>query len=72
MYQVADMLSKAIDARPSLRSELLLVAPKLLQATFAATMDYYTCRLASKTYGPGSSASIATVGLPDHSCCVLY
>jgi GPI mannosyltransferase 3 len=51
-----------------LRAEVLLVAPKIVQALIAATGDYYTWKLAQTTYGTGSVAAAAalvvTVGSP--------
>jgi len=62
VYRTADALSKP--ASPAARAKVLLIAPKILQAVFAAVMDFYTWRLAGKVYGSGSAASNAAVGDP--------
>jgi phosphatidylinositol glycan class B len=64
---VADYLS----LKAATRAELLLAAPKILQAYFAATTDYFIWKLATKAYGKGSRAASAAVGheipfLEDH------
>ncbi|EXJ81397.1 hypothetical protein A1O3_07688 [Capronia epimyces CBS 606.96] len=43
------------------QAELLLAAPKSLQAIFAAVTDFYTWKLASYAYGTNSSATLATL-----------
>lgn len=53
VYRTAEALSKAAGSSPAARAEVLLLAPKMLQAVFAAMMDFYTWRLASKVYGTG-------------------
>ncbi|KAI0532897.1 Alg9-like mannosyltransferase family-domain-containing protein [Xylaria digitata] len=42
---------------PTVKAKWLLMAPRVLQATFAALSDWYTWRLAGKLYGPSSAAS---------------
>lgn len=61
VYRTAEALSKAAGSSPAARAEVLLLAPKMLQTVFAAIMDFYTWRLASKVYGPGDFASVAAV-----------
>lgn len=39
----------------------MLIAPKIVQGIFAATMDFYTWKLAQKVYGTGSDAAMAVV-----------
>lgn len=43
---------------------MLLWAPKLTQAVFAALGDFYTWRLASKLHGEGSTAATSAVSIP--------
>lgn len=43
------------------RAEDMLIAPKIVQAIFAALLDFYTWKLSQKIYGVGSAASMATV-----------
>ncbi|EXJ75886.1 uncharacterized protein A1O5_00394 [Cladophialophora psammophila CBS 110553] len=60
-YQLADSVAEHLMLQNPMRSEVLLAAPKTLQAIFAATADFYTWRLASSVYGDGSTASLATL-----------
>ena len=43
------------------RAKVLLAAPKLVQAVFAALLDCYTWKLAEKVYGRGSRTALTTV-----------
>ncbi|KAF2635843.1 hypothetical protein P280DRAFT_460937 [Massarina eburnea CBS 473.64] len=45
------------------RAELFLLAPKLIQALFAALLDWYTWKLAEKAYGCGSRTAFSTLVL---------
>lgn len=51
VYRIVDALSAAAHLSPSWRAEVLVAAPKLVQAVFAAMIDYYTIRLAQRAYG---------------------
>ena len=51
-----------LDLEAATRAELLIAAPKVLQACFAATTDYFVWKLATKAYGKDSKASSAAVG----------
>lgn len=51
VYYITSLLSDICGATPSGRAELLIVAPKVLQAVFAALADYFTWRLAGKIFG---------------------
>lgn len=57
VYQIAAWLSDLLGLNIGVRAKLLMVAPKILQATFAAAMDFFTYKLAARTYGVGSAAS---------------
>jgi len=39
----------------------MLIAPKIVQALFAAAMDFYTWKLGRKVYGTESDAAMAAV-----------
>ena len=43
------------------KAEVLLAAPKVTQAIFAALLDCYTWKLAEKAYGRGSRTAYTTV-----------
>ncbi|KIW80445.1 hypothetical protein Z517_07061 [Fonsecaea pedrosoi CBS 271.37] len=60
-YQLADTVAERLILQSPVRSEVLLAAPKTLQAFFAATTDFYTWRLASYVYGKDSAAALATL-----------
>ena len=55
-----------LDLEAATRAELLIAAPKVLQACFAATTDYFVWKLATKAYGKDSKASSAAVGFMMH------
>jgi phosphatidylinositol glycan class B len=60
---VTALVAEYLSLEAATRAELLLAAPKILQACFAATTDYFIWKLAAKAYGKGSKASSAAVGL---------
>ncbi|KAK2805808.1 hypothetical protein FQN50_006084 [Emmonsiellopsis sp. PD_5] len=51
VYYVSNLISEYLSLSPLSRADLLLAAPKLTQALFAAIGDYYTWKLARKVYG---------------------
>lgn len=57
-YRIADAVAEALKLSHHARSELLLAAPKILQALFAAWTDFYTWKLASYMYGADSLSSL--------------
>ena len=57
------LVTQYLDLEAATQAELLLAAPKVLQACFAATTDYFIWKLATKAYSKGSKASSAAVGL---------
>jgi hypothetical protein len=63
VYRVTGLVAEYLDLDAATRAELLLAAPKILQACFAATTDYFIWKLATKAYGKGSKASSAAVRL---------
>ena len=54
---VADLCGLSL----SVKAELLLSTPKVVQAVFAALLDCYTWKLAEKVYGRGSRTALTTV-----------
>jgi len=63
---VTASVAEYLDLEAATRAELLLAAPKALQACFAATTDYFVWKLATKAYGKDSKASTAAVGFMMH------
>ncbi|KAJ4365237.1 glycosylphosphatidylinositol anchor biosynthesis [Neocucurbitaria cava] len=60
VYRVAADLGAFCGLNLPARAELLLAAPKLIQAVFAALLDCYTWKLAEKAYGRGSRTALTT------------
>jgi phosphatidylinositol glycan class B len=60
---LADLLAGLLKLQRHPRAELLLAAPKILQAFLAALSDFYTWRLASSIYGVESPASLSALAL---------
>ncbi|EER42578.1 mannosyltransferase [Histoplasma capsulatum H143] len=54
VYYVSNLVSGYLSISPLYRANLLLAAPKLTQALFAAVGDFYTWKLAGKVYGNSS------------------
>ncbi|KAF2809649.1 uncharacterized protein BDZ99DRAFT_571427 [Mytilinidion resinicola] len=63
VYQFAATLANLCQASPRLRAELLVAAPKVVQAVIAALLDCYTWRLAQKIYGRSSRTAWVTLAL---------
>jgi phosphatidylinositol glycan class B len=64
VYLVAASLARFAGwALPS-QAELLVAAPKVTQAVFAALLDCYTWKLAERVYGRESRTAFAAVGRP--------
>jgi phosphatidylinositol glycan class B len=63
VYRVTALVALYLNLEAATRAELLLAAPKILQACFAASTDYFIWKLATKAYGKGSKAASAAVGL---------
>jgi GPI mannosyltransferase 3 len=61
IYHVASLASNALSLPPELHSNLLLAAPKIVQAVSAASCDYFTWRLAQKIYARDDRAAWTTV-----------
>lgn len=70
MYKFVDYVSSLGTFSEPVRSALLIWAPKLTQAVFAALGDFYTWRLASKLHGEGSTAATSAVSVPRLCHCV--
>ncbi|KAF2461607.1 Alg9-like mannosyltransferase family-domain-containing protein [Lineolata rhizophorae] len=63
VYCVADLIAKTVDVEPGLRADLLVAAPKILQAVIAALLDFATWRLSAKFFGLHSGAAWTTLAL---------
>lgn len=61
VYWLSSCLSRGIRLAPDAHADLLIAAPKVTQALFAALGDYYTWKLGERVYGQGSSEAWATV-----------
>lgn len=61
VYRVAADLAAFCGLTMPARAKVLLAAPKLVQAVFAALLDCYTWKLAEKVYGRGSRTALTTV-----------
>lgn len=61
VYWVSSFLSRASRLSPDSHAELLIAAPKVTQAVFAALGDYYTWKLGQEVYGRDSSEAWAAV-----------
>jgi phosphatidylinositol glycan class B len=61
VYRVAAHLADLCGLSLPAKAELLLAAPKVIQAVFAALLDCYTWKLAKKVYGRGSRTALTTV-----------
>jgi hypothetical protein len=70
VYRVAADLADVCGLSWHARAELLLAAPKVTQALFAALIDCYTWKLAGKVYGRGSRTARTTVC--DHPAILIY
>ncbi|KAI9818073.1 MAG: glycosylphosphatidylinositol anchor biosynthesis [Pycnora praestabilis] len=63
VYYITSTLADLLDVSPRFRADLLIAAPKMMQAFFAALGDYHTARLAERIYGRGSSMALIALGL---------
>lgn len=62
-YKLADGFSNSLKLAPATRADVLLAAPKTLQAVIAAVGDYYTWKLAKHIHGAGSPSAWAALAL---------
>ncbi|KAI5238502.1 hypothetical protein E4T43_07417 [Aureobasidium subglaciale] len=63
VYRVTAFVAQSLNLEATTKAELLLATPKVLQACFAATTDYFIWELATKAYGKNSQASSAALFL---------
>ncbi|KAF1940858.1 hypothetical protein EJ02DRAFT_219560 [Clathrospora elynae] len=63
VYRIAANLADRCGLGLPAKAELLLAAPKVTQAIFAALLDCYTWKLAEKAYGRGSRTALTTLAL---------
>ena len=61
VYWLAACLSWVLRLSPLYRADLLVAAPKVAQAVFAALGDYHTWKLGKRVYGAGSNEAWAAV-----------
>lgn len=61
VYWVSSFVSRASRLSPDTHAELLIAAPKVMQAIFAASGDYYTWKLGEEVYGRDSNEAWAAV-----------
>ena len=61
VYKIASWLAAILLLSQPNRAELLVAAPKVLQALIAATGDFYTWKLADLAYGQNDKRAWATV-----------
>ncbi|KAG0124191.1 mannosyltransferase [Tuber indicum] len=71
IYKSVNFISNLIGLQTSTRAEVLAVAPKVLQAVFAALGDYFTAKLAGKLFGgaAGWTSLWFSVGSAFHFFC---
>jgi len=62
LYRSTAGLAQLLGVSDRIRAEMLVTAPKLLQAVGAALMDYYIYHLAQKQQSSRFDTSGATVG----------
>jgi phosphatidylinositol glycan class B len=58
---VSNWIAAALRLSPLSRADLLIAAPKAVQAIFAALGDYFTWKLGRRVYGAGSDNAWAVV-----------
>ncbi|KAL8745733.1 MAG: hypothetical protein Q9190_002172 [Brigantiaea leucoxantha] len=63
VYRLVSTLSPAMHLSPHSHAELLIAAPKVVQAICAALGDYYTWKLSGRLYGSRSNEAWATTTL---------
>src|SRR5271155_1764793 len=57
VYRSMNALAEVLNLHSTVRADLLLAGPKILQALIAALGDYYTWKLGERIYGRGSVAA---------------
>lgn len=60
---LSSALADACSSSPSTKADILVAAPKITQAIFAASTDYFTWRLAEQAHGRASRAAWASLAL---------
>ncbi|SLM36233.1 gpi mannosyltransferase 3 [Lasallia pustulata] len=63
VYRLSSFVSQSLQLSPSYHADLMITAPKVLQAVFAALGDYYTWKLGERMYGRGSNEAWAALAL---------
>jgi phosphatidylinositol glycan class B len=57
VYRAAALLLRLFSVTPAAEAAILLAVPKVVQALFAAGLDFFTWRLAQWIFGPKSRAA---------------
>jgi hypothetical protein len=65
VYRAAALLSRLFNVLPASQAAILLAAPKVVQALFAAGLDFFTWRLGQRIFGPTSRAAWTIVCCPE-------
>ncbi|GAB1743893.1 hypothetical protein NU219Hw_g944t1 [Hortaea werneckii] len=60
-YKGADLASNILSLGPTVRADVLIRTPSLLQSAIAAAIDFFTWRLAHRIYGRQSRIAYATL-----------
>jgi phosphatidylinositol glycan class B len=61
VYQVAAKWAHLCGLSLPIQAQLLIAAPKIVQAIFAALLDFYTWQLAESVYPKGSRTAVTAV-----------
>lgn len=72
VYWAASSLAWVLRLSPSYRADLLVAAPKMIQAVIAALGDYYTWKLGERVYGVGSNEAWAAVCTARKLCPLVF
>lgn len=62
-YYISNLFARLLQLPPASTADLLIAAPRTLQAIFAALQDFYTWKLAQKIFGTQSNESWAALAL---------
>ncbi|CAK4008480.1 GPI mannosyltransferase 3 [Lecanosticta acicola] len=63
LYKIVDIICSALNTSAATRASALVIAPRILQAFVAAQLDLAVWKISARSYGNGSPASWAALGL---------
>ena len=63
LYKIVDFVCSTLSTSETTRASALIVAPRIFQAFIAAQLDLAVWKISARTYGNGSPASWAALGL---------